>query len=62
MRIYFDSWESTHACTSMNELGGARGSSGGEILPLDETDTEPSGDSIERHAGAGGAAADDEHV
>lgn len=46
----------------MNELGGARGSSGREILSLDEANAESSSDGVQRHAGAGGATADNENI
>lgn len=51
-----------NTCTSMYELSGARGSSGGEILSFNEADTESPCGGIKGGARTGGSAADDENV
>ena len=47
---------------AVDELGRLRRRARGEVVPLDERGAQPAGGGVERHAGAGDAAADDEHV
>ncbi|MFT3854926.1 MAG: heterodisulfide reductase-related iron-sulfur binding cluster [Ilumatobacteraceae bacterium] len=47
---------------AVDELGALRRGARGEVVALDEGDAQATGDGIERHAGAGDAAADHEHV
>lgn len=46
----------------MDQLGGAGGGAGGEVLPLDEAYAETPGGGVEGDAAAGGTASDDEEV
>lgn len=48
--------------TSMNELRGPRGRARGEIISLDESDAEASGDGVKGDAASSGASADHEDV
>lgn len=48
--------------TSMNKLGGSRGSSGRKVLALNEPDTKPATRCVEGNPAAGGSPAHHEHV
>ena len=47
---------------AVDELAGPAGRAGGEVALLDQRDREAAAGGVERHAAAGDASADDEHV
>ena len=50
------------AQAAVHQPGGARGGAGGEIIGLDQGHRQPSGRGVQRRAGTGDPASDDEHV